>query len=139
MKIKKKLFVIIIIFSILQLFGAIFINSVHAEDSIVDKVFEGGKAWDNMGSNEANTIMNQANGVFETTSSVGNIIKVIGASIFILYFAITIIMLNRGDIQDKAKVKLHLGLSLGLAILFIYSDKVFEIIKSIFESFEDLM
>lgn len=139
MKIKKKLFIIIIIFSILQLFGAIFINSVHAEDSIVDKVFEGGKAWEDMGSNNSKVITDASNEVQSSIDTIMNIVKVLGASIFILYFAITIIMLNRGDIQDKAKVKLHLGLSLGLAILFIYSDKVFDIITSIFESIEDLM
>ena len=92
-----------------------------------------------MGSNNSKVITDASNEVQSSIDTIMNIVKVLGASIFILYFAITIIMLNRGDIQDKAKVKLHLGLSLGLAILFIYSDKVFDIITSIFESIEDLM
>ena len=138
MKIKKKLFIIIIIFAILQCFGVFFTNSVHAGGSIFDNVFKTGSDYSKMGSNTANDIENYAKPVFETANAAYDILKVIGATIFIATFALTIIGLNLGSIQDKAKIKITLGISFGLALIFINLEKIMETLTTLGEAIENL-
>ena len=135
MNIKKRIFIIVIIFAILQCFELAFTHSVHAEGSIFDNVFKAGDAYSEMGSNQAGEIENYANSVFQGADATFDILKVIGTTLFIAAFAVTVIGLNIGSIQDKARVKMVLGVSMGLALLFIYAEKILEFFTSIFESF----
>ena len=136
MKVKKKLFIIIIIFAILQCFGMFFTNSVHA-GGIFDNAIKSGKKWKVMGSNSTE-IENFAQPVFDETDTVYDTARVIVATIIIAVFAVTMIFLNLGSIQDKAKIKLTLGISFAIALIFLYAEKILGFFIEIFETLENM-
>lgn len=141
MKAVNRIFNIIIIFIILQMFGIIITNSVYA-DSFFENVFDTGRAYkEKMGSNYAQDIIkNEANEVFSVTDEIYNTVRLIGASLCLLAFVVIVIGLNTGKIaMDKAYVKLSLGITVVLAIMFIFSQQILDWIVEMLEKFEGTM
>ena len=140
MKVVNRIFNIFIIFIILQMFGIIITNSVYAE-GIFENVFNTGKTFkENIySSNTYTQIKNEANGINSDEIEVYNVVRLFCASCCLLYFIIIVIGLNTGKLaMDKAQIKLHLGVTVVVAILFIFAKQIFDWLSGIIGDLTEL-
>lgn len=140
MKVMKKIFSIILIFIVIQLIGVIFVsNESYAGNSFFEDAFSSGKKWKEMGKDSESLIEN-ANGVFNATQDIYDGIRSLGIGLFMVNIAVTAISLSmHNNGKDIAGIKLTIGFTFLLAILFIFAQQIMDFLKGIFEQFEGLM
>ena len=138
MKLSKKIFNIILIFTIIQLISMIFVtNYTHA--GWFSDIFGFAKKWDEMG-NGSDNIINNAGNITNATNEIYTVIRIIGIGMFIVNFAfifITLSMKNNG--KDIAGAKLTIIITVILAILFIFAREIMEGLLGIFGQLESTM
>ena len=129
----------IMIEAILLTIWSVFTNTVNAE-SFFERVFESGKAWSNMAGSDSNDVIKNAEGVFNVTNDIFDGVRFIGALWLMASVVITIITLSvKNNGQDKAEIKLALGFSIGLSVLFIFAKQIITFLQLAFEKIEGLM
>lgn len=138
MKIYKNIFNVILIFAIIQLFGMIYINNnVYAhtdDDSIISRTFKEGSDYDKRKSEADNIIAEATNsGLTDSIDEVREFAKAVGAVIFFVIIGGTFIGLNLDRGVDKARAKQILVVTIVLAVLFLFGDKIIDIFKGFWE------
>ncbi len=141
MKKLKKVFNIIIIFILLQVVLFVFSkNNSYAEEeeSFFDDVFHSGKQWSNMGTADADNIVENANGIFKATDDIYNVFRVIGGAMFIVaigFTGVSLSMKNNG--KDIAEMKVTIAFIVILAVLFICAEPIKNAFTDLFGLLED--
>ena len=141
MKVMKKLLNIATIFLILQLFTMIFANSALHVDAFVDNVLNSGKAWSEMGEDDSNEVVKNANSIFGAATEIYNTIRVIGAGIFMVVIAVTIIAVNlkSSTAEFLAEHKVSLIFLVVLALLFIFAEPILGAVQKFFQDLESTL
>ena len=80
MKTIKKIFNVILIFAVIQIFGIVFVSNETYATGFFEKAFESGKEWKTMGGSNSNAIIQNANGLFQATDEIYDTVRVAALS-----------------------------------------------------------
>ena len=140
MKLSKKLISIVLIFVILQLVGAVFVNNVsYADDTFLGNISDRGKAWSQMGESESQGIIDNATGITGAITSISSVIRIICIAIFLVRIAITAVKLSSDDSPNhKAIAKGEVVFLAVLAIIFIFAEKIITGLIGFFEQLQGI-
>ena len=128
------------IFAVIQIFGIVFVSNETYATGFFEKAFESGKEWKTMGGSNSNAIIQNANGLFQATDEIYDTVRGIGIALFLVNIGLTAISLSmKNNGKDIAGMKLTIGFTFFLAILFIFAQQIMGFLQGIFEQLEGLM
>ena len=112
--------------------------TTEEETSFFEDVFEDGKKWEERGEEGSDNIINKANSAFKNVDEFYNIVRVIGAGIFVVAITATGVALSMNNSGvDMAGYKMAISFIFILAVLFIFAQPLMEFISGLFDALED--
>lgn len=140
MKMRKKLFNIIVIFVIIQAISMVFISHKIYAESFFDKVFNNGKKWKEMGEANSQGLIDNSTALTNATDDIYNAVRAIGIGIFMVNIAFTAIALSsKNNGKDIAGAKVTIAFTAVLAVLFVFAQQIVGFITKFLSDAEGLM
>ena len=125
MKIGKRILSIIFIFLIIQIMSMTFVSHKIYAESFFEKVFKSGKEWENVASNNAESV--DITEITDVTQDIYNAVRAIGVGIFMVDIAFTAVAIsNKNNGKDIAGAKMTIYTTIILAALFIFAQPIIE-------------
>ena len=140
MKMRKKLFSIIVIFVIIQAISMVFISHKTYAESFFDNVFNAGKKWKEMGEANSQGLIDNSTALTNATDDIYNAVRAIGIGIFMVNIAFTAITLSsKNNGKDIAGAKVTIAFTAVLAVLFVFAQQIVGFITKFLSDAEGLM
>ena len=140
MKIRRRLFNIILIFLVIQAISMAFVSHKIYAESFFDKVFHNGKQWKQLGETNSQALVNNSTALTNATDDIYNAVRAIGIGIFMVNIAFTAITLsNKNNGKDIAGAKATIAFTAILALLFVFAQNIMGFITKLLGDLEGLM